>query len=247
MSRIKVDPYLFDKNEKIVSKLLYDMDTPLKISRISGIPRATVYLTLNKLKARGLARKVKVGKKVKWQLVNKLAGLKRRTDSDLINIYEGKREMVLFMESFVNDKKTRFQALNGDLNPEWWKQNIGAQKVKEFNKIIGNHKIVSDIISSHSFIRKNINELGTDWIDDFKNKPTEYHLLEEAYTNFVPQIIIKGGSVLLIDMSKPLVIEINDTDISKCFESIFSFIKDHSRRFWLGDVSNNNDDKKPHT
>lgn len=232
MSRYKIDPYLFSNEEKMVLKALRTLNTPLKIHKHTKIPRPTVYFLLERLKHRGLVKKQELAKKTIWLLRNNdslvLSEIEdnQKLSNKTIRVYDTKNEIEDFLEKFVMADHVRFMALNGDNNPESWQKNIGSQNVIKFNNIINENNVVSDIISSEKFITENIKVLGDDWAESYKNKPTEYHIINGEYTSYTSQIVLKGDKIFLINMEKPIVIEISDKDMYKCFSSIFSFVKD---------------------
>lgn len=238
MARYAIDPYLFSKEEKLIFKTLKKHNTPLTISKYTSIPRSTVYFLLNKLKTRGLVAQDKKGKRVIWIIRDTTSiediSLEKIIKQDTsIQIYDSKQTIEDFLESFASSKNTKFNSLNGDHNVEGWNTHIGTKRITEFNALINQNKIISDIISSDYFIEQNKKILGEDWALSYKNKPTEYHILNNKYTNYKTQILLHNQKIYIINMDKPLVIEISDTDIFQCFSSIFQFIKDNTKTITL--------------
>lgn len=241
MARYAIDPYLFSKEEKQILKALRFFNTPLSISKNTLIPRSTVYFLLGKLKSRGLVIQDKKDAKVVWKLRDSSStpdeSLEKIIKQDTsIQIYDSKEAAEDFLESFVTSKNTKFNALNGDHNIEGWNRNIGIKRITEFNNLINQNKIISDIISSDYFIKQNKEVLGEDWVLSYKNKPTEYHLIDHKYTNYKTQILLHNQKIYIINMDKPLVIEITDTDIFDCFSSLFQFIKDNTKSITLNNI-----------
>lgn len=241
MARYAIDPYLFSKEEKQILKALRFFNTPLSISKNTLIPRSTVYFLLGKLKSRGLVIQDKKDAKVVWKLRDSSSTLDESLEKIIkqdtsIQIYDSKEAVEDFLESFVTSKNTKFNALNGDHNIEGWNRNIGIKRITEFNNLINQNKIISDIISSDYFIKQNKEVLGEDWALSYKNKPTEYHLLNHKYTNYKTQILLHNQKIYIINMDKPLVIEITDTDIFDCFSSLFQFIKDNTKSITLNNI-----------
>jgi predicted transcriptional regulator len=241
MSRYKIDPYLFTNEEKSVLKALRKLNTPLKISRETKIPRPTVYFILEKLKTRGLVKKEKIGKKSIWLLKNNIEvsdGNEIETHKNL-KVYDSPELIIDFLYKFIHNGTSRFQFFNGDHNPKYWGEHIKTDEVVKLNNLIRDNNLVSDVISSTSFIRQNEDVLGQEWTNSFVDKPTEYHVLDSKYTNFNSQIILQKGKVFIMNIEKPVVFEISDPDIYKCFLSIFEFIKDHTKTSSLSEVVNN--------
>ncbi|MFA7315111.1 MAG: helix-turn-helix domain-containing protein [Candidatus Magasanikbacteria bacterium] len=232
---------MFSTTEKVVLKSLRTLDTPLKISGQTSIPRPTVYFILEKLKTRGLVKKEKNGKKSIWLLKN--SNETEKSDESTathknIKIYDSAEMIIDFLYKFVTHDTSRFQFLNGDHNPKHWGKYVETDDGVRLNNLIRDNKLVSDVISSISFIKNNENVLGKEWTKAFIDKPTEYHKLDSKYTNFNSQIILQKNKVFIMNMEKPVLYEISDPDIYKCFVSIFDFIKDHSPKVNIGNFSN---------
>lgn len=241
MARYAIDPYLFSEEERQILKTLRVCDTPLSISKHTAIPRSTIYFLLKKLKSRGLVIQDKKGSRTVWTLrdmstvtTESLEKIIRKDTS--IQIHDSKQAIEDFLESFSTSKNTKFNALNGDHNVEGWNTHIGTKRITEFNTLINQNKIISDIISSDNFIKQNKKILGEDWALSYKNKPTEYHVLDHKYTNYKTQILLHNQKIYIINMDKPLVIEISDIDIFQCFSSIFQFIKDNTKSITLTNI-----------
>lgn len=241
MSRYKIDPYLFSTEEKKVLKALRTLNTPLKISGQTSIPRPTVYFILEKLKTRGLIKKEKLGKKSIWLLKNTD---ETETPSEIetthknLKIYDSPESIVDFLYNFIAQNTSRFQFFNGDHNPKHWSKHIKTSEVVKLNNLIRDNNLVSDVISSIPFIKENENVLGKEWADSFVDRPTEYHALDSKYTDFNSQILLRQGKVFIMNIEKPVVFEISDPDVYKCFTSIFEFIKDHTEKQCLAEVIN---------
>jgi len=241
MARYAIDPYLFSKEEKQILKTLREFSTPLKISKHTSIPRSTVYFLLGKLKSRGMVTQDKKGHKPIWILRGTVPIENDSLDkivkqNTLIQTYNSKQEIKDFLGSFTASKNTKFSTLNGDHNIEGWSTHIGNELITEFNALINKNNIISDIISSDYFIKQNKKILGEDWALSYKNKPTEYHILDNKYTDYKTQIILHDKNIYIINMDKLLVIKISDTDIFQCFSSLFKFIKDNTRSTTLMEI-----------
>jgi len=239
MSRYKIDPYLFSKNEKLILKALKFCKTPLSISKETNIPRPTVYFVLDKLKTRGLVIIENYNKKKSW----KLKGVEKNDignniENNVFKIYKGKESVLDFLYTLITHNAHKFQSLNGDHNISSWNKNIGSELITKLNNLIKDNDLISDFISSNLFIEENKKLLGEKWVESIINKPTEYHLINSKYTNFKSQIILQDGKIFLVNMEKLIVFEISNLDMFKCFESIFEFIKDHTENIRLGDVLN---------
>ena len=238
MSRYKIDPFLYSNEEKEVLKALRLLNTPLKISRKTNIPRPTVYYILEKLKTRGLVKKETVGKKSVWLLktTHETAQTSEITTANKnLKIYDSPELIVDFFYRFVQGTE-RFQFFSGDHNPKYWGKYVKTDDGVKLNNMIRDNNLVSDVFSSTNFISGNENVLGREWTDAFVDKPTEYHPLDSKYTDFTSQIILQNGKVFLLNMKKPVIFEISDEDICKCLASILEFIKDHTEKRSLGDV-----------
>jgi hypothetical protein len=246
MSRYKIDPYLFSAKEKVILKALRNFNTPLKIASETGIPRPTVYFVLEKLKTRGLVKKEFVGKKSNWLLKNS-SEIEITNELETINnknlkIYNSPEQIIDFLYKFTTQHESRFQFFNGDHNPKQWGKYVKTSDGVRLNNLIRDNKLVSDVIASTSFIKNNESVLGQEWTKAFADKPTEYHVLDSKYTNFNSQIILQKNKVFIMNMERPVLYEIFDPDIYKCFLSIFEFIKNNTKKISLGEIINK--DKK---
>ena len=231
---------LFDEKEISVLKSLRINKTPLEISKDIHTPRSTVYVILEKLKKRGLVKSEKLHNKKYWFL--------RKTSDETpdlhfetklnpnIKVYMGKEGVMDFLTQLTTSDHIKFQALNGDKNVESWNNIVGIEQITKFNNIIKENNLISDIISSHVFIKENKEVLGETWQKSFTEKPTEYHILDSRYTNYGAQIILKKGKVFILNMKESIIFEIKNEDIYKCFTSIFEFIKDNSKKVNVGSL-----------
>lgn len=239
MSRYSIDPYLFSADEKKVLKALLKFNTPLKISAQTTIPRPTVYFVLEKLKRRGLVKSEAVGKKKIWLLKNsdEVAQVGEATNEHKnLKVYNSPDAIVNFLYKFVTHGTERFQFLNGDHNPKHWGKYVNTDDGVKLNNLIRDNNLVSDVIASTRFIKENENVLGREWTEALVDKPTEYHVLDSKYTNFNSQIILQNEKVFIMNMEKPVLFEIHDQDIYKCFKSLFEFVKDHTKSVGLSEV-----------
>lgn len=239
MSRYKIDPFLYTNEEKLILKALITQHTPLKISSFAGIPRSTVYFVLEKLRTRGLVKKEKTGKKVSWYLKkNELTDFKNEQSNNEVKIYDSKELIEDFLSNVVFKDSERIKTLSGDTITQGWNQHVGRDKIITFNNYIKENNLISDHITSEKPIREHIELWGDDWVNSFQEKPTEYHVLEKEYTNHGGQIFIKNKKVYIINMNKPLIVEIIDPEVAKMFLLMFEFIKDHSKKVNVTDFLN---------
>lgn len=242
MSLNKPNPYLFSTNERSILRSLRINNTPLKISKSTGIPRPTVYFTLERLELRGLVKRIQNKKKINWILTNKNVEevSDQPTEYKKIKIYDTPELIVDFLHKFITKNTQRFKFFNGDHNVPYWNKYIDTPEIVKLNNSIRDNNLVSEVISSDLFLKENERILGKEWTESFVDKPTEYHLLNQKYTNFNSQILLRGEKIFLINMSKPIVIEIDDSEIHKCISSMFEFIKDHTKKLNLNEVVNKN-------
>ncbi len=239
MSRYKIDPFLYTPEEKSILKALITQHTPLNISKFTTIPRTTVYFTLEKLKTRGNVKKERNGKKHFWFLKNnEVPEFKDEQKNNSIRIYDSKESIENFLSNVVFNDSERIKTLSGDNITNGWDKQVGKDKIITFNKYINENSLISDHITSQKPIKEHIEQWGEDWITSFQEKPTEYHVLEEEYTDHGAQLFIKNKKVYIINMSEPLIIEIIDPEISKMFLLMFEFIKDNTKKVGVVDFLN---------
>ncbi len=235
MSRYKIDPFLYTPEEKAILKALITQHTPLSISKFTDIPRTTVYFTLEKLKARGLIKKERSGKKYFWFIKNdETTEFKEERHDPSIKIYDSKELIDDFLSEIVFNDGERFRSLSGDNIVRGWDEHIGKKKIIEFNNFIEKNGLITDSITSKQPLKKHIELWGEDWVTSFKQKPTEFHIMDKKYSDHGAQIFIKNKKVFVMNINKPIVIEIIDPEISKMFLLMFEFIKDNSQKVNLG-------------
>ena len=236
MARYKIDQYLFDEKEKIILKSLILNNTPLEISADTTLPRTTVYFVLDKLKRRGLVKNEYEGRKKKWFL--RKIEEKSILNEDCISNFK-KHNNNESIENFLNNltisNETKFKNLNGDNITEGWNKNIGAKNIIKFNKYLNKNNLVSDLISSKKSLKNNLNQFGSEWSKSFISKPTEYHLINDKYSNHGAQIFLNKNKVFIVNMNTLFVLEISDQETIKMFKSIFEFIKDNTKKISLSD------------
>jgi len=239
MPRYKIDPFLYTNEEKLVLKALLTQHTPLNISKYTHIPRSTVYFTLEKLKTRGLIRKDKTDKKYFWFIkTNEPTDFKEEQHNQSIKIYDSKELIDEFLSEIVFNDGERFRSLSGDHIVHGWDEHIGKKKIIEFNNFIEKNGLITDSITSKQPLKEHIKLWGEEWITSFKQKPTEFHIMDKKYSDHGAQIFIKNKKVFVMNINKPIVIEIVDPEISKMFLLMFEFIKDYSQKVNIGEFLN---------
>jgi len=237
MSRYKIDPYLLNEKEIDILKSLNFNSTPLLISKDTNIPRSTVYFTLDKLKKRGLVSEIKSGIKKKWVLRKESyrdSVSSKQTDS--VSYYTKARDIKNIITDLIINNSFKTQNLSGDNVSAAWERNIGLEYIIKLNSYLGKNSIISDLISSRKFILNNKNKLGNEWLGSFSSKPTEYHTINDEYLDHGGQIFLLKEKIYIINMNKPLIIEISDVEIVKMIALIFSFIKDNAVRTSVSDL-----------
>lgn len=239
MSRYKIDPFLYTNEEKLILKALITQHTPLKISSFASIPRSTVYFVLEKLRTRGLVKKEKIGKKAFWYLKkNETIDFKEEQHNQSIKIYDSKELIDEFLSEIVFNDGERFRSLSGDHILRGWDEHIGKKKMIEFNNFIEKNGLITDSITSKQPLKEQAQLWGEEWATSFKQKPTEFHIMDKKYSDHGAQIFIKNKKVFVMNINKPIVIEIIDPEISKMFLLMFEFIKDHSKKVNVSDFLN---------
>lgn len=237
MSRYKIDPFLYTPEEKAILKALITQHTPLTLSKYTHIPRSTVYFTLERLKVRGLVKKERTGKKYFWFIKNnETTDTENDVRNPAIRIYDSRESIDEFLSEIVFNDGERFRSLSGDHILRGWDEHIGKKKIIEFNKFIEKNGLITDSITSKQPLKEHIELWGDDWATSFKQKPTEFHIMDKKYSDHGAQIFIKNKKVFVMNINKPIVIEIIDPEISKMFLLMFEFIKDYSQKVNIGEL-----------
>ena len=161
------------------------------------------------------------------------------TNSQQIQTYTTKEAIGDFLEKSVLADGERLKCLNGDNILSGWLKNVGIDSIVKFNKHMRDNDIISDVVSSKGSLKNQINEWGDEWIDSISSKPTEYHLIDKKYADHGAQIFLKNNKVFLLDLSKPIVIEIKNEEMTKMFKSFFEIIKDNTKNVGISELLRN--------
>ncbi len=231
MPRYKIDPYLLSEEENILINNLVRFHKPLQLAKETGIPRSTVYFLLEKLKKRGFVFETNINGKRTWSLIKSSKDIidnNKIEQNPFIKIYRTKDEINQFLNYLLENKNDRLKGFSGDNISTGWKKNVGIKKIIEFNNVIKNESLISELITSNKYFKKQIEEMGTDWAQSHSDRPCEFHIIPKKYSAHSGQIFMKSDSIYFIDMNKPLIIEIRESSIKTMMEFLFSFIKDNT-------------------
>jgi DNA-binding transcriptional ArsR family regulator len=217
---------LLSPNEKAVLKCIPDARTPLLIADKTGIPRPTVYITLSRLKKRGLLTEIKEGKKKYW-IPDSSSDFETETESKAVRIYTDPKEIGRLYERFVTDGEHRLKTILGNNCGEPWRKIIGEDEIVRLNRIIKKRKTVCEVVSSMKVYDDHARNFGKHWIESYTDRPFRVSIIDPKYLDHAGQVFVYGKKMLLINMKKPVVIEISDPELIKMMVSVGQFFHDH--------------------
>jgi len=238
-------------NERVILSLIDKHTTPLELARNSKIPRPTIYLTLEKLKARGLIKRKKEHHKIFWikvpdkELQYNLQELQKNLISEetgeekilleektQIIIHRGKDSIIRAFENILTQStKERLIIIQGDDSGKAWDKNFGLENINRFNNIIKEQGIITELITSKKCFTDQVTQFGLDWAKTYEGRSTRVQNIYSKYLSYSSQVFIFKNQVFLISMIDKVFIEINNEQISKLLVSFSRFIQDHSEIF----------------
>ena len=172
-------------NELAVLDLLPLYRTPLLLAKQSGIPRPTIYVTIEKLHGRGLIQRKKLNNKFFWELspiediefnISKLRSnvsdkppiTKGKeiavTKDNRIRILNGKEAMIdIFMSAIKDHKGERLRAIQGENIGNSWDKVLGSATINRINKAIKDNDLITEIITTKRWLELGTKVSGVEW------------------------------------------------------------------------------------
>jgi len=236
------------KNEKIVLSLLDEHNNPVSIAKKCKIPRATVYVTLEKLEKRGLIKQRKRLNKKHWEreqeeiiektilnvskYLNFQEDIKNKIslkDKTHIIIYRGEEEIMnQFSKMITQHSGERMLSLSGVMSGVAWGSLISSSNIDEMNKLIKDEKMITELVTSKQWFMEQINLFGNDWAKGFEGRTAVFNKIANEYLQYSSQLFILEDQVYLVSMQEGVFIEIKNSEIAKLILSMVRFIQDHS-------------------
>ncbi|MES2470775.1 MAG: helix-turn-helix domain-containing protein [Patescibacteria group bacterium] len=222
--------------------------TPVTLAQASGIPRPTVYITLDKLQKRGLVESRKVGRKKTWikisteKLLKDIERLKSTliaddadyrhinlTENTDLAIYQGEKTIIkLFYKLIEKHGKSRLMGIQGDYAGDAWKDTFSVEAINAVNAKIKKVGLITEIITSKDWFERQIKTFGRSWAENFGGRAALVHFIDKKYLDYESQIFIFENQLYLVSMKEKLFIEIKNQQIAKLIISLLKFVEDHS-------------------
>lgn len=245
--------FAFSDHESSILALFSQIEhplTPLEISRLCILPRASVYTTLESLKKRGLVSHKKINNKSKWVSVSRkdlneklyeakkifnnydsgTEDLEQLPRDSLVKVHRGKDSIKnVLNDIFSNNKNLSLYTLQGRGSEESWATNFDSAEVSLYNDQAKKNKIISRNILEKGVLEKALQKFGKSWAKSYIGRTSVAYEIEEEYINHSSQIWIIGNSLYLMNIYELTIIEIIDSDIVKMVKCLFNFVHDHER------------------
>jgi len=238
------------KEKRVFSALGAGANTPLQLSRQTGISRPTIYTVLENLHNRGLIESRITNRHKHWQLKNwreidkAVYELKRsllqipegseeiygRADSVVI-VHRGKEAIKkVILNLFVDGKQKRFfWGFQGDISTSEWHKVFTVAETNRINRDIKRNRVITEAVLPEGWLEEQTRTLGTAWARDFEGRTAHVNVIEPKYFKHGGQCWIFDDSLYLFSLSEELVIEIRNSEIEKMILATFGFMQDNSR------------------
>ncbi len=222
-------------------------ETPVSLSKKSSVPRPTIYLTLEKLEQRGLIYSTKIGKRKVWKkaghevLGDNLANLRKEllgetsyeklnlTEDTDITIYRGEETIMRLLLSLIDRHRgSRLMGIQGNRAGDAWENTFSLKNINEVNKRIKEKGMITEIITSKDWFKRQIEIFGKSWAENFGGRAAQVHFIESKYLDYDSQIFIFEDQVILVSMAEELFIEVKNRKISRLLIALIRYIEDHS-------------------
>lgn len=237
-------------NEQRILSLLDKSQTPLQLSKQCAIPRPTIYITLEKLRERGLATRVKRGGKFYWEkltdeqvesaiyelrqkLLNShnIKHVKRTVINDVAEVamYKGEKAIVsLFSELIEKHAGERMIIIQGDRSGDAWGKVFSKKNINAVNKKIKDKGMITELITSKEWFEKQRQQFGVEWAKEYEGRAMRVQNIGPHYLDASGQLFIVNDRIFLVSMSEEVFIEIKNPHIAKLLVLLSRFIQDHS-------------------
>ena len=244
---------LSKKEQKVLRALQEGGDTPVKLSKVTGVSRTAVYAILQNLKKRGLAQVRTTNGKRHWGLTSEreIDGVLYEAKRALLKIPEGREEVKGMSDSLVvvhrgkeavlelivslarDHRNERLYAIQGNSVQAGWDAVVGADKINEFNRNTKKNDIITEAILPFHWFEHHVQEMGPKagllWAQGFLARAFACYEIDKSYFNHAGQIFLFKDSLYLMAMNEALVIEIRHSELQKMIKSMFAYIEDNAQ------------------
>lgn len=222
-----------------------------ELSRISRVNRTTILPVLLRLKKRGLARVVRVGKHKEWKMaalpaIKKIVGeqvslLEKEkpmlTGIDTrdvgIAVYKGIRQIKAAYEKMLDLSKTeRVYFIQSFRSAKLSLEKLEAGYLMDFHKKFKKAHIIMEGAAGENILSLYKN-LTLRELESYKERMVIAFLTPDKYTNFATDIIIMRDTVLLVNLEDEFVVFIKNKGLTEIFKSVFSLYRDNGRKINL--------------
>lgn len=240
---------LSKKEGEVLEALKGGLNTPLQISRETGVSRTGTYDILKSFQKRGIATQYTQNGRKYWKVAERknLEYKFFEAKSALLGIPEGAEESLgpadssvvthrgkeavkkILSHIFVEHKNERLYGFQGDLAADYWRKFFTVEEINHINRMIKKNIIITEGIVPYGWFERFTKKWGVGWAKDFEGRATRTHFVDEKYFEHGGQVFIFKNSVYLIALNEEIIIEIRNSDIQKMILSFFRFIQDNSR------------------
>lgn len=241
---------LSSKEKRVFAALVSGANTPLKLSRQTGISRPTIYTILKNLHGRGLIESHITSRHKHWELRNMqeidraIYELKRsllqipegseeiygRADSVVI-VHRGKGAIKkVILNVFADGKQKRFfWGFQGDISTAEWHKVFTVAETNRINRDIKQNRVITEAVLPEGWLEEQTNTLGIGWAKDFEGRTARVNVIDPKYFRHGGQCWIFSDSLYLFSLSEELIIEIRNSEIQKMILATLGFMQDNSR------------------
>ncbi len=245
------DLLLLSKNEHDILQILKAKkhSTPAALAKLCPIPRPTIYITLDKLKMRGLVTVRKQNKRKIWEVAETqsvkedIDNLKNKlipdtgtyntlqiTDTTDITIHQGGDAILNLFLKFANTHNgRRLMGMSGNRSVAAWKDAVSIKDINAINHKIKTQGLISEIITSEDWFKDQVKIFGLSWAENFIGRTAQVHFIDNMYLDFESQIFIFGNELYLVSMRERLFIEIKNRQIANLLIALLKFVEDNTR------------------
>ncbi len=231
--------------------LLLRSDTPispLELSRVCTIPRASIYVALEALKKRGLAAHSIVNKKSKWKRATEkeLGDVLYDTKKVILGFADGKEEVSGATDGVVtvhrgsaaikkaifgmiaNRKHERFLCYTAfsDLLDKGWLAIFSPDEINEWNRLVKKNGIISELVAPENWIEDHHRAMGDTWAKDYEGRASSAVYLSSKYFQHSGQIFAFKDAMYLLALNDKMIIEIRHSDIQMMILAMYAFMKE---------------------
>lgn len=222
--------------------------TPLELSRLCDIPRASIYVALDTLQKRGLTHHSIVNKKSKWSRASEkdLGDVLYDTKKAILGFADGREEVSGATDGVVtvhrgdyavkkvvfgmitHRKHERFLCYTSfsDILDKGWLKIFSTEEINEFNRIVKKNGIISELIAPEHWIEDHYKAMGDDWAKNYEGRASSSVCLPQKYFNHSGQIFAFKDVMYLLALNDKMIIEIRHSDIQKMVLAMYAFMKE---------------------